>query len=310
MQTMKAICFPGPGRNPELMEIPVPKIDANEILVRMHAVGVGLHDRYPNSAISGFPYAIGMEGAGTVEEVGSAVSAYRRGDRVMVSGMHPKGGTWAEFAAINAQMALPIPDGLGFKEAAALPIASTTALAAIKALRLNHGDSVFIAGASGAIGTIAIQVTAARGYRVAASASPPNHDYMKSLGAVLAVDYRDPEWAKQVKDWMPGGVDAALAIQPGTGQTSLATVRDGGKVVTVSGDAVQTERDIRVEQFLHSPDTRPEVVQFASDVASGKMRIEIEQTYPFEQAVAALEKTEKRHARGKIVVTIVDDEKN
>lgn len=304
MQTMKAICFPGPNRNPEMMEIPVPTIDANEILIRMHTVGVGLHDRYPNPMSPGFPYALGMEGAGTVEEAGSAVTDFKPGDRVMVSGMFPKGGTWAEFAAVSAEVAMPIPDGLGFEEAAALPIPGNTALAALKTLNLQEGDSVFIAGASGAIGTIAIQIASKRGCHVAASASPPNHDYMKSLGAELAVDYRDPNWAEKIRDWMPGGVDAALAIQPGTGQTSQAAVRDGGRVVTVSGDRVRPERNIEVQQFMHSPDTRQDLVLFASDVVSGGMRVVVEQVYPFEQAVMALERTERRHAQGKVVLSI------
>lgn len=305
--TMKAICFPGPGRNPEMIEIPVPKIDASDVLIKMHAVGVGLHDRYPNPAQPPFPYPLGFEGAGTVEAVGDAVSGFKKGARVMVNGMHPKGGTWGEFAAINSQMVMPMPDGLGFQEAAALPIAGNTALNGLKALNLNAGQTLFIAGASGAIGTYAIQVAAMRGWRVAASASPANHEYMRSLGAELTVDYRDPDWAKKVREWMPGGVDGALAIQPGTGQTSLPAVRDGGQVVTISGDQVRTERGIRVQQMMHRPDTRQEFLQMAADVVSGKVRVEIEHVYPFEQAVSALQKTETRHARGKVVVNIVDE---
>ena len=307
MQTMNAICLAGPDGNPELMDVSIPKIDANEVLVRMRAIGVGLHDRYTNPGNVTFPYPIGVEGSGVVEDVGSAVTDYQTGDRVMITGMHPKGGTWAEFAAINAHMLMPMPEGLSFQMAAALPVAGTTALGGVKALHLTQGDSLFIAGASGAIGTIAIQLAARRGYRVAASASPSNHEYMRSLGADFTVDYRDPNWADQVKEWMPGGVDAALAIQRGTGQTSLAAVRDGGRVVTISGDQVRTERNIEVSQMMHSADTRPEFLQMASDVASGRMRVVIEQVYPLEDAVTALEKTETGHARGKIIITVGDD---
>ena len=305
--TMKAICFPGPGRNPEMMEIPVPRIDANDVLIKMHAVGVGLHDRYPNPAQPPFPYPLGFEGAGTVEAVGAAVSAFKKGDRVMVNGMHPKGGTWGEYAAINAQMVMPMPDGLSFQEAAALPIAGGAALNGLKALTLRAGQTLFIAGASGAIGTYAIQVATMRGWRVAASSSPANHDYMRSIGAELTVDYRDPHWAEKVREWAPGGVDGALAIQPGTGQTSLPAVRDGGQVVTISGDQVRTERGIRVQQMMHRPDTRQEFLQMAADVVAGKVRIEIEQVFPFDRAVEALQKTETRHARGKVVVQIAGE---
>lgn len=262
MQTMNAVCLAGPGGNPELMEVPIPEIDANEVLVRMRAIGVGLHDRYTNPGNVTFPYPIGVEGSGVVEAVGGAVTEFQTGDRVMITGMHPKGGTWAEFAAINAHMLMPMPEGLSFQESAALPVAGATALEGVKALH---------------------------------------------LGAELTVDYRDPNCADQVKNWMPGGLDAALAIQRGTGQTSLAAVRDGGGVVTISGDQVRTERNIGVAQMMHNADTRPEFLQMASDVASGRMRVVIEQVYPLEEAMAALEKTETGHARGKIIVTIGDN---
>lgn len=306
MQTMKAICLPGPGEALELMEISVPAISPDEVLVRMRAIGVGLHDRYTTPGGVTFPYPIGVEGAGIVEAVGSAVTTHLVGDRVMFSGLHPKGGAWAEYAAIDATMLMPIPARLDFPEAAALPVAGTTALAGVKALQLKSGDSVFIAGASGAIGTMAIQLAAQRGYRVAASSSPRNHAYMKSLGAELTADYRDPAWADQVTQWIPGGVDAALAIQRGTGQSSLAAVRDGGRIVTISGDQVRADRGIVVEQVMHSPETREEFLDVAAEIASGRMQVVIEQTFPFDQAVAALEKTETGHARGKVIVTIAE----
>lgn len=304
---MKAIVISGPGQEPAMKDISVPKPGPSDVLVRMQAVGVGLHDRYPNPMVESFPYAIGLEGTGTVEDIGSAVREFKRGDRVMVAGIHAKGGTWAEFAAVNERMVMPLPDGLDFLRAAALPIAGNTALNGLNDLHLRKGESVFIAGASGAIGSIAIQLAIMRGCHVAGSASPANHDYMKGLGAELAVDYRDPDWATKVREWSAGGVDAALAIQPGTGQSSQDAVRDGGRVVTISGDQVRPERTIRVSQMRHDPGTRPQFLQMAEDVASGRMRVVIEQVFPFQQAVAALEKTETRHARGKVVVNIVGD---
>jgi NADPH:quinone reductase-like Zn-dependent oxidoreductase len=290
-----------------LMDIPVPEIDDSEALVRVQAVGVGIHDRWALPPNPRFPYAIGLEGAGIVTAVGRSVSAWRPGDRVMFSSMsQPKGGTWAEFTAVHEASLMRMPDGLGFLEAAALPVAGTTALEGVKALEAQQADPVFVAGASGAIGTLAIQLAVMRGYRVAASASAANHEHIRSLGAELAVDYRDPEWPQQVLRWMPGGVAAALAIQPGTGQASLPVVRDGGKVVTISGDPVTTEREIRTEQMTHHPETRQELSQLAADVAAGRMRVVLEPPYPFEQGLAALEKATTRHARGKLVLTLAD----
>lgn len=290
-----------------LLDVPVPEIDDDEVLVRVKAAGIGIHDRWALPSNPRFPYAIGLEGVGVIAAVGSAVRGFVPGDRVMFSGMpQPKGGTWAEVAAVAADALTVLPEGLDFTTAAALPIAGTTALEGIKALALGRGDTVFMAGASGAIGSLAIQLAARRGYRVAASASARNHEHMRSLGAELAVDYRDPDWVTQVLQWTPGGVDAALAIQPGTGETSLQVVRDGGKAVTVSGDQFVPERMITVEQVMHHPETRRELSQLAADVATGRVRVVLEQVYPLERALEALEKTETRHARGKVVLTMAD----
>ena len=147
-----------------------------------------------------------------------------------------------------------------------------------------------------------IQRAAHRGIRVAASASEANHPYLLSLGAELAVDYRDPSWPDEVRRWAPQGVDAALAILPGTAEGCLSVVRDGGHLVTVSGDPVRSVRGIRVEQFQHRPDVRAEMAALVDDIATGRVRLSLERVYQFEDAVEALEKTETRHARGKLVV--------
>jgi NADPH:quinone reductase-like Zn-dependent oxidoreductase len=291
-----------------LMDVPIPDISDDQVLVRMMVAGVGIHDRWAMPPDLHIPFPIGLEGAGIVEKVGSAVTGFEPGDRVMFSSIpQPTGGTWAEFTAVPAEVLMHIPDGLGFKEATALPMAGTTALEGIKLLGIGRGDRLFIAGASGAIGTLAIQLATMRGYRVAASASPKNHEYLRSLGAELAVDYRDPDWAQEVLQWAPGGVDAALAVQPGTGSSSLPAVRDGGKVVTISGDQVVPERNITVEQVSHHPETRNELVEFAKEVAAGHARVAIDEAYPFERGLDALEKSVTRHARGKIVIIVAEE---
>lgn len=288
-----------------LIDVPVPEIDASEVLVRVKAVGVGIQDRWFMPKSAKFPYAIGIEAAGIIEKTGKAVTCYQPGDQVMfTSSMQPKGGVWAEFAAVREEALIRIPDGLSFIQAAALPMSGSTALESMRMLGLKPDDTVFMAGASGAIGTLTIQLAKALGCRVAASASSKNHEYMRSLGAEKTVDYRDPDWTNQVRDWRPGGVDAALAIQPGTGISCLHVVKDGGTVVTVSGDQLSVERGIRVAQVMVSPETKKELAHLASEVAAGRIHVEIEQVYPFERGVEALEKTETRHARGKLVLTL------
>ncbi len=194
---------------------------------------------------------------------------------------------------------------MSFVEAAALPVAGNTVLRALRALRPSGpAGSLFIAGGSGAIGTLAIQLAVRRGWRVAASASEGNRDYLRSLGAELAVDYRDPGWAARVLQWMPGGVDAAIAVHPDTSTGSLGVVRDGGALISISGDRLEPERGIVVQVVPHSADVGDELGRLMLDVAAGEVRVEIERVLAFEDARAALAKVATRHARGKIVLQL------
>jgi NADPH:quinone reductase-like Zn-dependent oxidoreductase len=126
---------------------------------------------------------------------------------------------------------------------------------------------------------------------------------MRTLGADFTVDYHDPQWAAQVHRWLPGGVDAALAIQPGTPTECLAVVRDGGQVLPVSGDAVSAVRGIRVEMLPYQLDVRDELQQLLADIADGAIR-QVVEVMPFEHGAEALERVRTRHARGKIVLTL------
>lgn len=288
-------------------QVPVPRIGRDELLVRVRAVGVGIHDPYFLPDGITFPFPIGIEAAGVVDEVGGEVTAYRPGDRIaFVSSMQRKGGTWAEYAAVRADsLILPIPAGMSFAEAAAVPVAGNTVARVFHALStVPAGSSVFVAGASGAIGTFAIQMGRARGWKVAASASRANHDYMSSLGAAKTVDYRDPDWPEQIRQWRPGGVDAAIAIQPGTAAESLPVVRDGGQLIAVSGDQLPFQRRVQVEVVSHLLDVHDELVQLMNDIAGQEIQLVTERVYPFTEARAALEKVQTRHARGKVVLSL------
>ncbi|MDO5758896.1 MAG: NADP-dependent oxidoreductase [Rhodobacterales bacterium] len=292
----------------ELITVPIPAVAEDEVLVSIEAFGVGIHDRYFIPEDARFPYVIGIEGAGRITEIGAQVADFRIGDRVVfTSSMHPKGGTWAEFAVVKQTGLLAIPDKLTSEVAATIPVAGVTALQGMKDLGLRAGESLFIAGASGAVGTMAIQLATQRGARVAGSASAANLQYMESLGAGKAVDYNNPDWPDEIGKWADGGVDAALAIQPDTETTAIKVVRDGGRVITVSGygrPQTQGERGISVAQLAHQDATRQELEGLLASIAEGSIRSVIEAEYPFSDALQALEKTETRHARGKLVVKI------
>lgn len=303
---MKAYARTSPqNQRVELLESPIPEITDDEVLVKVQAFGVGVHDRYFIPGDAAFPYTIGVEASGVIVKAGSAVDRFRVDDRVILTSiLRAKGGCWAEFVAVPQGSLIPSPPGLDFEAGAAVPIAGKTALESMRALALGAGDTLFVAGASGAIGSLVIQLAAAQGARVVGSASRKNHEHMQTLGAERAVDYSDPDWKRHVEQWAPGGVSAALAIQPGTADDCIDVVKEGGKVVTVSGDPVESRRGVSVHQFQHHADTQEAVAKLASDAAEGRIRLVIERVYPFDEALDALEKTETRHARGKIVVSM------
>lgn len=288
----------------ELTEVLAPEPDGSEVLVAVESFGVGIHDRYFIPPAGPFPYVIGTEAAGVVVGLGPDAQGFKLGDRVMMStSLQLKGGTWAEFAVVDQARLKMMPDALDFTTAAGIPVAGGTAVESIHALALEAGETLYVAGASGAIGTLVVQLAVQRGARVVGSASGANHDYLLSLGAELAVDYRNPEWGDEVKQWAPNGVDAALAIQPGTAGSSQGVVRDGGRVITVSGDPCDAERGIRMEQFVHQAAPAQDMADLVNNISDGRVRLVLEHVYAFDQALSALEKTETRHARGKLVVT-------
>lgn len=291
----------------EMQEVAVPKLSEDEVLVQVKAFGVGIHDRYFIPSKVKFPYVIGSEGAGIIMETGKNISDFSIGDRVIFTTiLQPQGGSWAEYAVSKQSALIALPENISFAEGAVIPIAGKTAIESIRSLQLQNGAKLFIAGASGAIGTLVIQMATAEGIHVAASASEKNHTYMKDLGAQKTVDYHDPKWIDQINEWAQEGVDAALAIQPGTGQDSMQVVKNNGRLITVSGDSahVVPVRGIVVEQMGHSSDSEDLMRNLVQDISEEKIKLVIEREYDFALALKALEKTETRHARGKVVVKL------
>lgn len=293
----------------EFGHVPVPSNDSDELLVRVKAVGVGIHDSYFLPPGISAPFPIGIEAAGIVDQVGHDLTGrYQPGDRIaFVSTNQLKGGTWAEYAVVRGDsLILPIPEDLSFEQAAAIPVAGNTILRAFHAFPpIPAGGSLFVAGASGAIGTFAVQLGSNRGWQVAGSASPHNHDYLSALGARRCVDYHDRAWPEQIRRWMPDGVDGALAVQPSTTTASIGVVKDGGTVVTVSGDQVSApSRGVTVTGLTYEIDVHQELLELVEQITDGRLRLEIEQIYPFGEALEALSKVQTRHARGKIVLSL------
>lgn len=307
MNKMQAIVKQSEGLDDfKLSKVPIPEISGNEMLVRVKAIGVGIHDGYFLPENIQYPYPIGIEASGIIEKVGGRVTGFKQGESIaFISAMQVKGGTWAEYAVVSGDsLIIPIPKGMSFVEAAAIPVAGNAALKALHALRLKENDTLFIAGASGAIGTLAIQIATQRGVIVAGSASEKNHEYMRALGAKKVVDYRDLDWTNQIKEWMPSGIDAVMAIQPNTGSTSMTLLKEGGRIVAVSGDQLSPNQKIIIEPFPYLEDVTQELVGLMRQILTKKIKLTIEAVYPFEKGIEALQKTRTRHARGKLVITM------
>jgi len=288
----------------ELGELPDPVPAAGQALIRVHGAGVGpwdvgfLSGGFPGLAL---PFVPGQE----VEEVGDGAGV-QPGERVYAV-LFPAGGGFAELALASADRLAPMPGKVNFVEAAGLVIGAGTAYEGlIDRGRLQAGETVLITAAAGGVGSAAVQIAAAVGARVVAVASPPNHDYLLSLGASEVFDYHAVDWAQQVRAVVPGGVDALFDGAGGqTADQALDAVRDGGRAISIvlQGTLLQLERGITGESFAaHGGRTRLE--QLAALVDAGKLRPQAETVLPLDQAREALARVAARHTRGKIALQI------
>jgi NADPH2:quinone reductase len=301
--------FGGP-ENVRVGERPDPAADADHMLVRTHAAGVGIWDvlimgspDIPGNEAA-LPRIPGFEVAGTVE-VGAA--GFRPGDRVFGSLWGSSGGGFAELASVGTQQAAPMPDGIDFAQAAGLVISAGTAYEGlIERAKLQAGETVVVTAASGGVGSAAIQIARNVGARVIAVASARNHGYLRDLGAAMAVDYHDPGFVDQLRGAAPSGFDVLF---DGTGNEvrdqALTLVRKGGRAIfiAVRAPAPQAADGVEVQSFGATVNsTRLQAV--AELVSGGGLRMPIEAEFPLERAREAMERVGALHTQGRVVLRI------
>ena len=280
--------------------LPVPDVGPDEILIRVESAGVGVWDPYEReggfAGVSGeeprFPYILGSEGAGTVVDVGGDVRGFRKGDRVYaVSLMHPKGGFYAEYAAVKASEAARIPDTLTVQQAGVMPVDAITALRGLDdALELKRGESVMIFGASGGIGHMAVQFAEHMGARVFAAASGDDGvALVERLGADSVVDGHKDDVVGAARRFAPRGLDAALVTAGGEAvDRALEAVRDGGRVAFPDG--VDPEPSVRPEIELKSYDgdaTPEEIAKLNRLIEETPIEVHVARTFPLDRAADA-----------------------
>jgi len=327
--TMKAIVHSEYGTSAVLGlgEIDRPTIRKDEVLVRVHAAGL---DRGTWHLMMGLPYMVrlgfglrgpknpvpGLDVSGTVVAIGEEVTRFSPGDEVFGVGR----GSWAEYTAAKESKLARKPAALTFEQAAALPISGLTALQAVRDVAaVTPGQRVLILGASGGVGSYAVQIAKVFGGDVTGVCSAAKGDFVRSLGADRVIDYTDAGWA------VGADVDAARydviidmggnsrisklrsALTP-TGTLVIVGGEEGGKLL--GGNQRQLGAVVmspfvkqRLTGFL-SKEVAVDIEELGKMVQTGQLVPSVEQTYPLADAPQAMRHMEDGLVRGKVVITI------
>jgi len=317
---MRAIAVLKTGGTPELMELPVPSPAPGEVLVRLTAASVNPLDLgLANGLFEGrmphvYPLILGVDGAGIVEAAGEGVRGLRPGDPVHGQLLRaPIGhGSFADYATVpefpgSGALQL-IPDSIPAEHAAALPTAGMAALGAVDAIAPQAGQTVLIVGATGGVGAFAVQLAAARGAEVIATARPDADQWIRHLGAAQTADYTAGSIADQVRTTRPGGIDALLDLthDPARFAEYAGLVRDGGTALSITFAATPellASKRITVTNFMmrDKPDL---LARITADTATGKITIPVQQTVTLPEVPQLLARSTAGGARGKTAVRI------
>jgi NADPH:quinone reductase-like Zn-dependent oxidoreductase len=305
---MKAVVIHEYGR-PEVAryeDAPVPVPKANEALVKVIVAGVNPADalavsgKYAKEWGTQLPLIPGYDIAGIVVKVGAAVAKLKPGDEVY--GYPLMGGGWAEYCVVAETDAALKPKSASYSEAAAVPLAALTAWQALLTIGLKSGQTILIQGGSGGVGSLAVQLAKLRGARVMATASTANQEFLKQLGADVAVDYTKQKFEDVAKN-----VDAVLDTVDGeTFIRSCKVVKKGGIVCTLVGSeepAGAKELGIRVTGLWVKPNAE-QLGEIAKLIDEKKLKPVVTEELPLSDGVKALEQAETHHTRGKVVLKV------
>ena len=313
-QQMKAIAVNefGGAEKLTLHTLPVPAVDAGEVLIRIEIAGVGIWDTLEREGELvynevHFPRVLGGECAGTIVAIGNGVGRFAVGDRVYAqSFMNDKGGSYAQYVVVSEKTVAPMPDGLDTLMAGGLPIIGATALSNLQALGTGNETQLMLWGASGGVGHIALQLAKRMGARVFAIASGADGvELVKQLGADAAVDGRSDDVGQRAHAFAPDCFDAALVLVGGDDvQSTLSLVRQGGIIAFPNGVMPEPKAPDGVELKKANGFADPMLFdQLNRLMGIGEFQVHIAQTFPLEEAAQAQEAM-KKHYLGKIVLRV------
>ena len=310
---MKALIYKNKSFNFEDIDQPVPSKD--EILIKVINTSLNAGDYRLIQLNSGLPKTgiLGNSIAGVVDCVGTEVKDFKQGDRVVVDTSDAGFGGLAEYAIAKASSCVSIPDSVSFIDASACPVASTTALQALTLFKtIKHKDKVLIVGASGGVGTFAVQLAKHLGAQMTAVCSTGNVDLMNQLGADVVINYKKDDLHALNETF-----DLILAIN-GAYPLSLCRklLNKDGVYVMVGGPIKQFIMNMllcpvyslgkKKFRILNSKSNPIDLNQIIELVSEHKIKPYIERVYPFNEAIEAFKAFEQGHSRGKIVIQIQD----
>ena len=320
-QTMKAAAIDrfGPPSVLTPHRLAVPKPGPREVLIALHAAGVGSWDGLvrdgswrPWGQKAPFPIIPGTDGAGIVVSTGANVRKVQVGDRVWACHYsNPKGGFYAEYIAVDAGSVGRVPEHLNLLEAGAAPTTGLTALQGIDgALKLSRGESVLIVGASGGVGTLAVQFAKLRGARVIGTASNPEAAALvRGLGAEAVIDARSPDSVRRLKELAPDGLDAVFALAGGDGlERCIDFVRMNGRVAYPNGVEPVPRRRPNLRLLAYDGEYGPtEFAALARAAVEARLQVPIAAEYPLDQASLAHTRVVQGRLLGRIALRIGEE---
>lgn len=304
----------GPPSELTIHTLPVPRVAHGEVLIEVHAAGVGIWDAKVRDGTwatgqERFPLVLGADGAGVVVAHGPGVERFHYGDDVWAYAYQsPKGGFYAEYVAVTEENVAKVPEGLDLLHAGAGCVTGLTAQQGIDDhLEVELGETVLIFGASGAVGTLAIQFAKRSKATVVGTATgPAAMALVRELGADHAFDARDRDGLALLARLAPNGFDKALVLAGGENlERCLDQVNDGGRIAYPNGVEPEPRKRSNIRVIAYDAEVGPR--QFHAlerAVVEARLRVPIAQTFPLADAARAHERLEQGHVIGRIALQV------
>ena len=318
----------GPPDNIIIGDLPKPRPEGAQVLVKVEAVDVNPIDTYVRSGMVAMPlpipYIIGCDLAGTVAEVGPRVTRFKSGDRVWGSnqGLLGRQGTFAEFAAVDEEWLYATPPGVSSESAVAVALVGITAhLGLVRDAKIKAGDTLFVNGGSGGVGSAVVQIAKAAGARVITTAgSAEKVAICRQLGADLAINYKTEDVDARIKEFAPQGVSVWWeSLREPNFDRAVGLLGRRGRMIVMAGREARPQfpvgpfyvKDCSLYGFAMFNAPADEQRSAANDLsrlmAEGKLKANVDRVLPLDEAAEAhrLQEANTLHKAGTLTGKIV-----